>query len=393
MKFSQFMMPLHLPSENPSLAFKRDLDLIKYSEDLGFDEFWVGEHHSAGWETIPSPEMFLAAASQVTSKIKLGTAMVSLPFHHPFHVAERIAFLDHLSEGRAILGIGRCSLPTDIKLFQIPYHELQPMMEESLDIINLLLTEKEAVSYSGKYWNIKDMFIQLKSYQTPIMPIAIACSGSKNSLEFAGRKGLKALSLAKPPGPKSVPLSEQWKVISSAANNSGASIERNEWELVTYVYLSDTKEKAMEEIEQGAHRDIHEYFSTISDMGIENYKNNSNQSADDVTVSSVSNNRSWIVGTPDDAIQQIEELYEKSGGFGGLMITTQEWVSEEKNKYSSELFARYVMPHFRKHTSDLKKAWDYTKKDSKEGKLAHASGKKVDAPFTEDHSSNLSNKN
>ena len=189
LKFSFFMMPLHLPIENPSLSFKRDLDWISYAEDLGFDEFWVGEHHSAGWETIPSPEMFLAAASQRTSRIKLGTSMISLPFHHPFHVAERIAFLDHLTEGRTIFGIGRCSLPTDIKLFQIPYQDLQPMMEESLEIITKLLENDEPVTYQGKYWDINDMYLQLKSYQ-PKIPIAIACSGSKNSLEFAGKKEL-----------------------------------------------------------------------------------------------------------------------------------------------------------------------------------------------------------
>ena len=248
MDFSLFMMPLHMPSENPSLAYKRDLDLISYAEDLGFDEFWVGEHHSAAWETIPSPEMFLAAASQRTSKIKLGTSMISLPFHHPFNVAERITFLDHLTEGRTLFGIGRCSLPTDVKLYQIPYYDLQPMMEESLEIISLLLENDDPISYKGKYWSIKDMALQLKSYQRPKMPIAIACSGSEKSLEFAGSNGLKALSLAKPPGPTSIPLSNQWDVISNAADKTGKNVDRNEWELVTYVYLADTKKQAMDDI-------------------------------------------------------------------------------------------------------------------------------------------------
>lgn len=392
MDFSMFMMPLHLPSENPSLAYKRDLDLISYAEDLGFDEFWVGEHHSAAWETIPSPEMFLAAASQRTSKIKLGTSMISLPFHHPFNVAERMAFLDHLTEGRALFGIGRCSLPTDIKLYQIPYSDLQPMMEESLKIISLLFESDEPISFNGKFWTIKDMVLQLKSYQRPKMPIAIACSGSENSLEFAGKNGLKALSLAKPPGPKSIPLSNQWDVISSTAKKAGAKVDRKEWELVTYVYLADTKKKALSDIESGAHRDIHEYFSTINDYGIQQYKSSPEQSDDDVTVSSVINERSWIIGTPDDAIEQIEKLEKEAGGIGGLMITTHEWVSEKKSKYSAELFARYVMPHFRGHSADLKKEWERTKQDSKDGKLAHASGKKMKNPYNKNHKSNLHTK-
>ena len=389
MDFSMFMMPLHLPSENPALAYKRDLDLISYAEDLGFDEFWVGEHHSAAWETIPSPEMFLAAASQRTSKIKLGTSMISLLFHHPFNVAERITFLDHLTEGRALFGIGRCSLPTDIKLYQIPYPDLQPMMEESLEIISLLLESDDPISFKGQFWEIKDMVLQLKSYQRPKMPIAIACSGSEKSLEFAGSNGLKALSLAKPPGPSSIPLSKQWDVISDAAKKAGSNVDRKEWELVTYVYLADTKKKAMTDIESGAHRDIHEYFSTISDNGINQYKSSPNQSDDDVTVSSVINKRSWIIGSPDDAIEQIEKLEKEAGGIGGLMITTHEWVSEKKSKYSAELFARYVMPHFRGHSADLKREWERTKKNSKEGKLAHASGKKGENNFKDNHKSNL----
>ena len=391
MKFSFFMMPLHLPNENPSLSFKRDLDWISYAEDLGFDEFWVGEHHSAGWETIPSPEMFLSAASQRTSRIKLGTSMISLPFHHPFHVAERIAFLDHLTEGRIIFGIGRCSLPTDIKLFQIPYQELQPMMEESLEIITNLFENDEPLNYQGKYWDIKDMYLQLKPYQSKI-PIAIACSGSKSSLEFAGSKGLVPLSLAFPPGPHSVPISKQWEVMSESSKKTGNTIHRNNWELVTYVYLADSKEQAWADIESGAFRDIHEYFFNISETAREGYKSFPDQEEQDITVASVANQRSWIIGTPDDAIEAIEKLNKEAGGIGGMMITTHEWASDKKSKYSAELFARYVMPHFRGHTKDLKIAWERTKQDFKSGKLSNASGKGKNQ-FDDDHKTNLHVKN
>ena len=120
MNFSFFMMPLHVPGDSPSLAFQRDIELIAYVDRLGFDEFWIGEHHSAGWETMPAPEMALAKASATAPRIKLGTSVISLPFHHPFHVAERMAFLDHLTEGRAILGVGQSNLRPDVKLFNIP---------------------------------------------------------------------------------------------------------------------------------------------------------------------------------------------------------------------------------------------------------------------------------
>src|ERR1700741_1101622 len=139
MKFSVFMMPLHHPSENPSLAFDRDIRLIEYTEELGFDEFFIGEHHSGGWETMPAPEMALAKAAAHAHRIRLGTSVISLPFNHPFQVAERMAFLDHLTKGRAILGVGPCALVTDKKLFGMTDEKLYPMLAEATDIIVRLL--------------------------------------------------------------------------------------------------------------------------------------------------------------------------------------------------------------------------------------------------------------
>ena len=144
MKFSIFMMPLHHPSENPSLAFDRDIGLIEYADALGYDEFFIGEHHSGGWETMPAPEMALAKASARAHRIRLGTSVISVPFHHPFHVAERMAFLDHLTRGRAILGVGPCALVTDKNLFGLATEKLYPMMAESVDIIVRLLESPRA---------------------------------------------------------------------------------------------------------------------------------------------------------------------------------------------------------------------------------------------------------
>ena len=194
MNFSFFMMPLHVPGDNPSLAFQRDIELIAYVDHLGFDEFWIGEHHSAGWETMPSPEMALAKASALAPRIRLGTSVISLPFHHPFHVAERMAFLDHLTNGRAILGVGQSNLQPDIKLFNIPIQDLRPMMFESIDIIVKLLESPEPISYEGRYWTINDMALQLRSYQQPRLPLGMATTGTRASIELAGKYGMIMLS-------------------------------------------------------------------------------------------------------------------------------------------------------------------------------------------------------
>src|SRR5258705_1981828 len=130
MKFSLFMMPLHQPTESPSLAFDRDISLIHLADELGYDECFIGEHHSGGWETMPAPEMALAKASAHALRIRLGTSVISVPFHHPFHVAERMAFLDHLTRGRAILGVGPCALVTDTNLFGLVPEKLYSLLVE-----------------------------------------------------------------------------------------------------------------------------------------------------------------------------------------------------------------------------------------------------------------------
>src|ERR671938_931975 len=104
LKFGIFMAPFHRINENPTLALERDLQLIEWLDTLGFDEAWIGEHHSGGWETIASPEIFIAAAAQRTRHIRLGTGVLSLPYHHPLLVADRMVLLDHITRGRIMMG-------------------------------------------------------------------------------------------------------------------------------------------------------------------------------------------------------------------------------------------------------------------------------------------------
>src|SRR5688572_26061866 len=135
MKFGVFMAPFHRPGENPTLALERDLELLQWLDKLGFDEAYIGEHHSAGWETICSPEVFIATAAERTQHIRLGTGVVSLPYHHPYMVANRMVLLDHLTRGRVILGVGPGALASDALMFGIPPERQREMMDESLGVI------------------------------------------------------------------------------------------------------------------------------------------------------------------------------------------------------------------------------------------------------------------
>ena len=137
--FGAFLAPHHPIGENPMLQFRRDIKFVQHLDDLGYDEFWVGEHHSTGWEMIGSPELFLAAAAQRTKRIMLGTGVVSLPYHHPFMVAQRMVQLDHLSRGRAIFGTGPGALPSDAHTLGIDPMVLRDRQDEAIPIIRLLM--------------------------------------------------------------------------------------------------------------------------------------------------------------------------------------------------------------------------------------------------------------
>src|SRR5579871_633163 len=101
-----FLPPFHPMDENPAACMDRDLELMQWLDRLGFHEAWIGEHHSAGWETISSPELFIAVAAERTRSIRFGTGVISLPYHNPLMVANRIIQLDHHTRGRVMFGAG-----------------------------------------------------------------------------------------------------------------------------------------------------------------------------------------------------------------------------------------------------------------------------------------------
>src|SRR5579863_4632645 len=142
LRFGAFIAPFHPVDENPTLAIERDLELVQWLDTLGYEEAWIGEHHSAGYEVIASPEVFIAAAAERTKHIRLGTGVVSLPYHNPFIVADRMVQLDYQTRGRAMLGVGPGSLVHDAKKIGIDPADQRRMMNESLDVIIELLAGK-----------------------------------------------------------------------------------------------------------------------------------------------------------------------------------------------------------------------------------------------------------
>ncbi|HYA68639.1 MAG TPA: LLM class flavin-dependent oxidoreductase, partial [Acidimicrobiales bacterium] len=195
LRFGIFLAPFHAIGENPTASLQRDLELVTRLDELGYDEVWVGEHHSGGTEIIASPEVFIAVAAERTRHIKLGTGVSSLPYHQPLMLADRMVLLDHLTRGRVMLGVGPGALPSDAYMLGIDPLRQREMMEESLEAILALLTGDEPVTRQAGWFALRDARLQLRPYSRPCFEIAVAAQISPAGPRAAGRFGLGLLSI------------------------------------------------------------------------------------------------------------------------------------------------------------------------------------------------------
>jgi limonene 1,2-monooxygenase len=352
MRFGMFMAPFHDIGQNPTLALERDLELIQHLDRLGFDEAWIGEHHSGGVEIIASPEVFIATAAERTRHIRLGSGVNSLPYHHPLLLADRFVLLDHLTRGRAMLGCGPGQLTSDAHMLGIPPDTQRPRMEEALDAVVRLL-RGETVTAKTDWFEINDARLQLAPYSPDGIDIAVAASISPAGPRSAGRYGLGLLSVGATTDVGFDILGAHWEVMEQRAAEFGQRADRAKWRLVGPMHLAATKEQARRDVEFGI-VEFSRYFRHIlpsSPVG----------DGDDVAgiLGHCDTNGFAIIGTPDDAVRQIERLVAQSGGFGTFLLFGHEWADPEATRRSYELFARYVMPHFQGQLEPVQASYDW----------------------------------
>jgi limonene 1,2-monooxygenase len=359
MKFGIFLAPFHHLGENPTLGFERDLELIRWLDHLGYDEAWIGEHHSSGWETIASPEIFIATAAERTRSIKLGTGVTSLPYHHPFHVASRMVLLDHLTRGRAMLGVGPGALASDAHILGIEQTRQREMMDESMTVIMRLLTEVEPFSIDGGWFTLRDAALHVRPYTQPYFPIAVASAQSPAGMALAGKYGAGVLSTSVFIGVRGqVDLRDQWKIAEESAAKHGKTMDRSEWRLVIPVHIAESRAEARRDVLAKAGSWLTDYFRDTIGRPIPK------DAAPEAIAERMMDNGFWIVGTPDDAIAALRRFDEASGGYGGLSILAHEWASREKVLHSYELLARYVMPVFQGSLTSLERSNAWAQKES-----------------------------
>jgi limonene 1,2-monooxygenase len=336
--FGAFLAPHHPIGEHPTLQIQRDLELAQLLDELQFDEFWVGEHHSAGWETIASPELFLAAAAERTKRIRLGTGVVSVPYHHPFHTAQRIVQLDHLSHGRAMLGVGPGALPSDAVMLGIDPMTQRDRMDEGLGVILRLLNEEEPITLKSSWFELNEAALHIRPLQERI-PVAVASTISPAGMKTAGKYGVGVLSIASYSEEGLAALPTQWGFGETSAREHGQCIDRTDWRIVMPFHLADSKEQAWQEVAEGLKRWQNEYIVGILGTPQRSPFNDGYEAA-----RKLDERGGAIFGTPDDALEKIARLEKLSGGFGTILCFAHDWAPLDKTLKSYDLIARYVMP-------------------------------------------------
>ncbi len=337
MKFGVFMAPFHKLGDNPGLALERNIRTIQWLDEFRWDEAWVGEHHSAGWETIASPEVFIAHAAAVTRTIKLGTGVVSLPYHNPYHVAERMVLLDQLTRGRVMLGVGPGALPSDAYQFVLDPTRQRPQMDESLGVI-MKLFAGEQVTHESDWIHLRDSRLQMPLYSDKI-PVFVASTLSPAGPTIAGKHGAGLINVSTFM-PAGLDLKQVWEMYTTESEKAGHVADRRNWRLMLPIYIAETREEAWNDVSIEAFKFQKEYFGDTLGRAFE-FPGEPHQFAEMMGMSGGA-----IIGTPDDAIQAIERIWELTGGFGGLLGLAHEWAPAEKMRRSYELFGRWVAPHF-----------------------------------------------
>ncbi|MBK5288984.1 MAG: LLM class flavin-dependent oxidoreductase [Acidimicrobiia bacterium] len=352
MRFGTFMAPFHPVGQNPTLAIERDLDLIAYLDRLGFDEAWVGEHHSAGYEIIASPEVFLAVAAERTKHIKLGTGVSSLPYHHPLMLADRMVLLDHLTRGRIMLGVGPGQLTSDAQMLGIPSDQQRPRMEEALSVM-MRLFRGETVTYECEWFTVNEARLQMRPYSDPCFDIAVAASFSPTGARAAGKHGIGMLSVAATAKQGMDLLAHHWDMWEELGQESGNLADRTKWRLVGPMHLAETREQAEREVEY-AIAPFSKYFTHVLPGG---------PVTGTTPAEIIENNKASgfaVIGTPEDAVAKIEELVDASnGGFGAFLLFDHNWVRPDAKFRSYELFAQYVMPRFTGQLAPVQASHDW----------------------------------
>ncbi|WP_411892515.1 LLM class flavin-dependent oxidoreductase [Yoonia sp. SDW83-1] len=351
MRFGIFLAPFHKPGINPTLALEQDLELVQWLDRCDYDEVWFGEHHSAGSEISASPEIMIATAAPRTRRIKLGTGVVSVSYHNPLWVAEKIVQLDHLTRGRAMLGLGPGSLPTDAAMIGLSQKDTRGLLADGLDIITRLLRSDEPVNFENDRWVLKDARLHLRPYSN--FDLATAAVASPTGPKLAGKYGTGLISIGATTAAGFDALALHWDVIEEEAKHYNQKVDRSKWRLVGLCHIAETAEQARRDVEYG----IEHWFNYFQEIAAFPQMSMPGQNAKEM-IDFINDSGFGAIGTPEMCKAQIDRLWKQSnGGFGAYLMLAHNWANFDATRKSYDLIAREVFPHFQgQHMSTMNAA-------------------------------------
>jgi alkanesulfonate monooxygenase SsuD/methylene tetrahydromethanopterin reductase-like flavin-dependent oxidoreductase (luciferase family) len=355
-RYGMFIMPFHDPAKPLAQTYDEDLELIVRAEELGFDEFWIGEHHTMLYENIVMPEIFIARALGETKRIRLGPAPVCLQQHHPAHVALRLAMLDHLSKGRLNLCLGAGSVTADQELYGVEPRDAPAMVAEAVDIILRLWTTDPPYEIDGKFWKIhlkkcvdtetKIGYIH-RPLQRPHPPISVpGMSRNSPSMRWAGERGYQPFGHCLVPGNV---LADLWATYEQGAQAAGRTPNRADFKIARSIFLADTTREAVQRTRTNSLGRNYEYIGRLFDKGLGRriYKRDLNMPDSECQLDYLMGEQ-IIAGDVDEVLRRLLKLVEETGTFGTLVLMSYDWDDKSAWVRSMELFARELMPALNK---------------------------------------------
>lgn len=349
-----FIMPFHPPGKPLAQSHDEDMELALAAEEFGFDEFWVGEHHSMAWEPIVSPEMFISAVFRQTERMRLGPAPVLLNLHHPAQVAHRLAFLDHFSHGRLNLAFGYGASPSDFTMYDQTPDQMPSMMAEAVEVILKIWESDGSYELNGEHWNIKfertddelGRGVNQKPLQTPHPPIAMpVTSRGSGSVKAAAHHGFQPFSHTIIPGNV---LKDQWDTYESTSLDTGLEPNRDDWKIARTVFLADTNREAEERVRANTVAVVHEYLAKaiVRGPGLGVMKRDLETPDSEIDMDYFMREL-IIAGDVDTVLDRLLRLREETGHFGTLVMMEFDWIDEDDRKawlYSTQLFNQELLP-------------------------------------------------
>jgi limonene 1,2-monooxygenase len=369
-----FMPPWSLPLDlSPTTAIRREIEFVEFLDQVGYDEAWIGEHHSGGMEIIASPELFIAAAVERTERIRLGTGVISLPYHHPLTTADRIVQLDHQARGRAMFGFGHGLLPADAAMLGIPADSQRARMADAVDVIVRLLAG-ETVTRRTDWYTLEEAALHVGPLTRPRPHLAVASAITPSAGRVAGRHGLGLLCVAAGSGPGYEVLDLNWRIAEEQAAENGHVMDRSGLRLVAPFHIAESRDQALAEVQHGYERWCGYMYDTLEGgpalLGLDSLER-------------INEEGHGAIGTVEDAVNALHRYWEKSGGFGCILNQQTHWADEEATRRSYRMFVEQVMPAFTGSTGLRQQSylWTRDRRADLSARARGAAAKAIDAHF------------